>query len=119
MSETQAAVAALIRREYGLEISLVTVGRSLNAWGLSPQKLVRRAYERNDRVDTRWLTQDYSALARQAKRERAVLYWGDEIRHRSDHVTGCSYAPVGQTPVTRAIGQRFDCNMIGVMFLCR
>lgn len=112
---TRAAVAALIRREYGLEVSLVTVGRYLKAWGLSPQKPVRRAYERNDRAIRRWLTQDYPALARQAKRERAVLYWGDEMGLRSDHVTGRSYAPVGQTPVTRATGQRFGCNMISAI----
>lgn len=34
---------------------------------------------------------------------------------RSDHVTGRSYAPVGQTPVTRATGQRFGCNMISAI----
>lgn len=112
---TRAAVAALIRREYGLDVSLVTVGRYLKAWGLSPQKPVRRAYERNGAAITRWLTQDYPALARQAKRERAVLYWGDEMGLRSDHVTGRSYAPVGQTPVTRATGQRFGCNMISAI----
>ena len=45
---TRAAVASLISREYGIEVSLVTVGRYLNAWGMSPQKPVKRAYERND-----------------------------------------------------------------------
>ena len=45
---TRAAVASLIAREYGIAVSRVTVGRYLRAWGLSPQKPVRRAYERND-----------------------------------------------------------------------
>jgi transposase len=41
---TRAAVASLIARdEYGITVSLVTVGRYLLAWGLSPQKPVRRA----------------------------------------------------------------------------
>lgn len=31
------------------------------------------------------------------------------------HVTGRSYAPVGQTPVTRSTGQRFGCNMISAI----
>lgn len=112
---TRAAVAALIHRTYGLAVSLVTVGRYLKAWGMSPQKPVRRAYERTDAAITRWLSQEDPALARQAKRERAVLYWGDEMGLRSDHVTGCSYAPVGETPVTRATGQRFGCNMISAI----
>jgi transposase len=45
---TRAAVIALIEREYGVKVSPSTVGRYLVAWGMSPQKPVRRAYERND-----------------------------------------------------------------------
>lgn len=56
-----------------------------------------------------------SALAADAKRERAAIYWADEMGLRSDHVTGTSYAPVGQTPVVRATGQRFGCNMISAI----
>jgi len=112
---TRAAVASLIAREYGIKVSRVTVGRYLRAWGLSPQKPVRRAYERNDAAIARWLKQEYPMLARQAKREHAAIYWGDEMGLRSDHVTGTSYAPVGHTPVIRATGQRFGCNMISAI----
>jgi transposase len=112
---TRAAVVALIRREYGIEVSRVTVGRYLKRWGLSPQKPVRRAYERDEVDIARWLKHDYPAIARQAKREKATIYWGDEMGLRSDHVTGTSYAPVGQTPVVRATGQRFGCNMISAI----
>ena len=45
---TRAAVVSLIEREYGIGVSLTSVGRYLKAWGVSPQKPVRRAYERND-----------------------------------------------------------------------
>ncbi len=112
---TRAAVASLIQREYGIEVSLVTVGRYLSRWGLSPQKPVKRAYERNDAAIKQWLSQEYPAIARQAKREKAVIYWGDERGLRSDHVTGTSFAPVGETPVIRATGQRFGCNMISAI----
>ncbi len=112
---TRAAVAQLIQREYGIEVSLVTVGRYLKRWGLSPQKPVRRAYERNDAAIAHWLKREYPAIARQAKREKAVMYWGDEMGLRSDHVSGTCYAPVGQTPVVRATGQRFGCNMVSAI----
>jgi transposase len=112
---TRAAVASLIAREYGIEVSLVTVGRYLRAWGLSPQKPVRRAYERNEAAIARWLKQEYPAIARQARRDKAAIYWGDEMGLRSDHVTGTSYAPVGHPPVIRATGQRFGCNMISAI----
>src|SRR3990172_4451176 len=112
---TRAAVASLIAREYRIEVSLVTVGRYLRAWGLSPKKPKRRAYERNDAAIARWLKQEYPAIARQARRDKAAIYWGDEMGLRSDHVTGTSYAPIGQTPVVRATGQRFGCNMISAI----
>lgn len=112
---TRVAVAALIAREYAIQVSLSSVGRYLKAWGMSPQKPARRAYERNDVAISRWLTEEYPALARQARREKAVIYWGDEMGLRSDHVAGTSFAPVGQTPVIRATGQRFGCNMISAI----
>ena len=112
---TRAAVAQLIAREYRIGVSLSTVGRYLKAWGLSPQKPVRRAYERNDEAIQRWLLEEYPAIAREAKRAKATIYWGDEMGLRSDHLSGTSYAPVGHTPVIRATGQRFGCNMISAI----
>lgn len=112
---TRAAVVALITRKLGVTVSLTTAGRYLHAWGMSPQKPVRRAYERNDVAITRWLKREYPAIARDAKREGATIYWGDEMGLRSDHVTGTSYALVGRTPVVRATGQRFGCSMISAI----
>jgi len=112
---TRAAVVALIARRLDITVSLTTAGRYLKAWGFSPQKPVRRAYERNDVAIARWLKREYPAIVRDAKREGATIYWGDEMGLRSDHVTGTSYAPVGQTPVIRATGQRFGCSMISAI----
>jgi transposase len=112
---TRAAVVTLIEREYRISVSLTTVGRYLNGWRMSPQKPVRRAYERNDAAIARWLRTEYPAIARDAKREKAVIYWGDEMGLRGDPVAGTSYAPLGQTPIIRATGQRFGCNMISAI----
>lgn len=112
---TRAAVVALITRKLGVTVSLTTAGRYWHAWGMSPQKPVRRAYERNDAAIAQWLKRKYPAIVRDAKREGATIYWGDEMGLRSDHVTGTSYAPVGHTPVIRATGQRFGCSMISAI----
>ena len=112
---TRQAVVELVKREYGIDLSLTTVGRYLKSWGMTAQKPVRRAYERNDEAIAQWSSKTYPALARQAKREGAQIYWGDEMGLRSDHVAGTSFAPVGQTPVVRATGQRFGCNMISAI----
>jgi len=51
----------------------------------------------NDGVDSN----GKPAIAREARRQRAAIYWGDEMGLRSDHASGTSYAPVGHTLVTR------------------
>src|SRR3989304_1763260 len=89
--------------------------RALKARRMTPRKPVRRAYERNAAAIKYWLAAEYPALVGDAKRERATIYWGDEMGLRSDHVTGTSYAPLGRTPVVRATGQRFGCNMISAI----
>ena len=71
---TRQAVLALVKREYGIELSLTTVGRYLKSWGMTAQKPVRRAYERNDEAIAQWCSKTYPALARQAKREKHVRY---------------------------------------------
>ena len=112
---TRQAVALLVKREFGIELSLTTVGRYLKEWGMTAQKPVRRAYERNDAAIAAWLDEHYPLIAKEAKREKAQIYWGDEMGLRSDHVSGKSYALAGQTPQIRATGQRFGCNMISAI----
>jgi transposase len=58
---TRALVAELIVRELGVEVGEETVGRYLRAWGFSPQKPMRRAYEQSDEAVRRWLEQTYPA----------------------------------------------------------
>ena len=112
---TRESVAQLIERESGIRVSKWTAGRYLKAWGMSAQKPVRRAYERNDAAIERWLKEDYPQIAKEAKQEKATIYWGDEMGLRSDHVSGTSFALKGETPVVRATGQRFGCNMISAI----
>ncbi|NPT68986.1 IS630 family transposase [Paraburkholderia sp. RL16-012-BIC-B] len=112
---TRESVAQLIERDYGIKVSKWTAGRYLKAWGMSAQKPVRRAYERNDVAIERWLKEDYPQIAKEAKQENATIYWGDEMGLRSDHVSGTSFALKGETPVIRATGKRFSCNMISAI----
>ena len=44
---TREAVALLIKRRFGIQLSVWTVGRYLKRWGFTPQKPARRAWEQN------------------------------------------------------------------------
>lgn len=109
------AVQELILRKCGVAVSINTAGNYLRAWGFTVQKPVRRAYEQNTAAVQRWLAEEYPAIQRRAKTEKAVIYWGDEMGLRSDDQVGRSYGLRGQTPVIPGTGQRFGCNMISAI----
>ena len=112
---TRDAVRQLIHRRFRINLSVWTVGRYLKRWGFTPQKPLRRAYERDPAAVRTWLEQTYPAIQSEAKAEKAEIYWGDEMGLRSDHQTGTSYGRKGRTPVIPGTGQRFGCNMISAI----
>lgn len=112
---TREAVGMLIERRFGIKMAVRSVGNYLKKWGFTPQKPLRRAYERQDRAVKIWLEETYPKIAVRAKEEKAEIHWGDEAGFRSDHQTGTSYSPKGQTPVVKSTGKRFRVNMISTV----
>ena len=112
---TRDAVRQLIAKRFGIRVSVWTVGRYLAKWGFTPQKPLRRAYERDPEAVRRWLEQEYPAIHKRAKAENAKIHWGDEMGMRSDHQAGRSYGRKGKTPVIPGTGKRFRCNMISTV----
>jgi transposase len=112
---TRQAVQELLARRWGVKVSLWTVGRYLQHWGLTPQKPVRRAYEQNPAAVRRWLQEEYPAIRARAAKEKAEIHWGDQMGLRSEHQSGTTWAKRGQTPVVAGPGRRFGCNMISTI----
>ena len=112
---TRSMVRELIRREFGVKLSEVSVGRLLRDLGLTPQRPVRRAYQRDAEAVERWTTEEYPAIQKLAKQEKATIYFGDEAAVRSDYHSGTTWAPKGQTPVVEATGARFRLNLISAI----
>jgi transposase len=112
---TRGQVARLVTRWFGIELSLVTIGKYLRSWGLSPQKPVRTAYEQNPEAVTRWLEETYPAITGQARRDGGVVLWLDQTGLRSDNAVGATWAPVGQTPVVGKPGVRFGANAMAAI----
>lgn len=105
----------LLAERFGLEVSVWTVGRYLAKWGLTPQKPLRRAYERDPVAVQRRLDEEYPAIERQVQAEKAEIHWGDQMGLRSDHQSGTSYGCRGQIPVIPGTGQRFRCNVMSTI----
>src|SRR3712207_6429269 len=75
---TSRAVRELIERRSEKRLGLTAVQAYLRRWGLTPQKPLVRAKQRQPAAIAAWLTTSYPAVAKRAKAMRAAIHWGDE-----------------------------------------
>lgn len=112
---TRNAIATLLSRRYGVRLSANSVGRLLAQLGITPQKPLWRAYQQDPERVRQWIETEYPAIARQARREKAEIWFGDESGVRSDYHAGTTWAAKGKTPVVPTTGARFRLNMLSAV----
>jgi len=112
---TRAAIRELVRKEFGIRLSIRGVGEYVARWGYTPQKAARRAYERDDAAVRDWLAIEYPRIRARAKRANAEICWGDETGVRSDESRHRGYAPPGQTPIIKIPARRKSLSMIAAV----
>jgi len=103
---TRQIVRDVIVQRFGVRLSLASIGAVLARQGLTPQKPLQRAYQRDPAAIVRWQRETYPAIARTAKRDQAEIYFWDESGFRADAVQGRTWGAKGQTPVVSVPGQR-------------
>jgi transposase len=103
---TRNLVRELAQREFGVTLSLASIGAMLARLNLTPQKPLQRAYQRDPQAIERWQRDTYPAIVRQAREESADIFFWDESGFRADSVHGRTWAQRGETPVVERPGQR-------------
>ncbi len=103
---TREAVAQFMENRFGIQLSIWSVGRYLANWGFTPRRTVCHAFEKGPEEVGRWLKEEYPSIHKQAKREKARIFWG---------TIGNSYGRHGHMSVIPGIGQGFGCNMISAI----
>jgi transposase len=112
---TRKMIAELICRQFGVRLSLVTVGRILKKLGMSPQRPLYRAYQQNPELVEKWKKETYPQIRAAAAEAGAAIFFADEAAVRTDHHAGTTWAPTGQTPVVTATGERKSVSMISAV----
>ena len=108
---TRSIIRDQIAERIGVEMSMTSVGEMLHRLGLTPQKPLRRAYERNEVDVQSWVHMTYPTMRKRAKRKGAEIFWLDEAGLRSDDPLGRTWGLKGKTPVVETSGQRQPINV--------
>ena len=112
---TRRIVQTLIQEKMGVELGLTAIGRLLASLEITPQKPLRRAYERDPKAVDLWLKETYPKLRKRAKRAGAMIFFLDEAGFQSDPPLGRTYGLKGTTPVVVTSGQRQSINVISAV----
>ncbi len=90
---TRQIVRELVAMKFDVSLSLASVGALLARLGLTAQKPLQRAYQRDPEAIERWQRETYPTLAAPAKHDGAAIYFWDESGFRADSVQGKTWAP--------------------------
>jgi len=112
---TRKIVAQLVKERFKIDIGVTAVGRLLAELEITPQKPLRRAYERDPVAIERWKKEEYPKLKKRAQSEGADIFFLDEAGVRSDQVLGKTWAPKGKTPEVPTSGQRQSIHAISAV----
>ena len=88
--------AELIRKEYGIDMPVRTVGEYLERWGYTAKVPRRHAKDQDPEEVRQWLEETYPAIERRAAREDAEIHWCDETGAAADQQPRRGYAREGQ-----------------------
>lgn len=103
---TRQIVQSLVLERFDTQLSLASIGTMLARLGLTAQKPLQRAYQRDPQAIEQWQRVVFPTIAAQARREGAEVFFWDESGFRADAVHGKTWGRRGQTPVVDRPGQR-------------
>jgi transposase len=103
---TRQIVQELLVSRFSVKLSLASIGALLAHLGLTAQKPLQRAYQRDPEAVARWKHESFPDIAAEAQASGAEILFWDESGFRADSVHGKTWAKRGHTPVIHRPGQR-------------
>jgi transposase len=112
---TRAKICAYIKHVYHKTLVPQVISRYLERWGLTCQRPTKRAYGQDIARVERFKKEEYPAIAKRAKIEKADIYWGDEVGVSNTENFERGFAPKGQPPVLPVETKRERISMISAI----
>jgi len=112
---TREMVARLIWNRFKVRLAPNSVGRLLAQLGITCQKPLHQAIERDEALVQKWLKKEYPKIRKRAKTLGAEIFFGDAAHLRSDHHAGRTWGEKGHTPVVETTGARYGLSLISAI----
>lgn len=112
---TREMVVVLIKKKFNITLTASSVGRLLAQMGITVQKPLHQALERDEALVQQWIKTDYPKIKKMAKMQGADIYFGDEAHLRSDHHAGRTWGKKGETPIVKSTGARHGISLISAI----
>jgi transposase len=108
-------ISELITQKFSVVYSKVQVGRLMKKLGLSRQRPLERATQQDPARVKEWLSKEYPAIQKEAKKEKREIYFSDEAGFHATAQYGSTWAPKGKTPIIKTSGKREKVNVISAI----
>ena len=105
----------MIKDHFDITLSITSTGELLHCLGLTPQKPLGRAYERDGKAVKKWVSEVYPKVKKYAKKQGAEIFWLDEASIRSDDPLQRTWGEKGKMPIVKTSGQRQSINAISAL----
>ena len=109
------SVKDLVKNKYNKNLGLTTVSRLLAKWNMTPQKPAFKSYKQQPAIIQQWIDEEYPKIKKKAKREKALIHWGDETSISSREIIAKGFSPKGKTPILKIPPSRFSVNMVSAI----
>jgi len=112
---TRKAVRDLIRKEYGIEMPVRTVGEYLKRWGYTAKVPRRQAKDQDPEEVREWLEEIYPSIEARAAAEDVEIHWCDETGAAADRQPHRGYARIGEPAVIEVPDPHIRMNQISTI----
>ena len=108
-------IQQVVEQLFGKALHTTTIARYLNKLGLTPQRPLRRAIQRNERDIAKWVANEFPRIAADVRRKQAVLLFLDEAGVHENAPLGTTWGREGKRPIVHLTGNRGKVNVISAV----